>query len=399
MDPADLQHVLTTVTTNFASELGKAFPKGQQPGAAGQANAVRPREVLPDTLSDVDPIKWTIFRKSFEKANILNDWEVKRAILILHVSLKDAAARSIQHLSTTGYATLKEALDKMELVFVDPAATDHFNTIFLNSARTPQEELVGWHTRLRETFMRAYPDITDYENSKLLKDRFTLYINDKRISVFLKNVGTYATMTYSELLTKSREFQATLVLTHQVYDNKLSSSRQLNISSISSVDPILQELSSEINSMSLNRATTPAPPGSSTGMKCFHCDSPTHVIRNCRLYTKAIDRVKKNPKAFGIFPQRQQFSSGRQFPQGPQGRPHPYQRDQGQRNTFTRGRSSRPQFRGRPQSNRGRSSFRPSVQSIEPPGADQGQSDHSYFALPQDTGDGLLPNPSHAGNE
>ena len=256
----------------------------------------RPREIIPDTISEVDSVKWISFRRSILKAQTLNAWDDDRAKLILQVSVKDAAARAVHHLEFPAKDTLEDALDKMETIFVDAAATKFFKAQFNACKRQPQETLVLWHTRVRQLFMKSYPKEADEESSELLKDRFTYEIEDIATTHHLINMSNYGELKFKDLLTQARQYQANAALTRQSYGGRTTSQLLGHLGPTTLPPPpgIAPE-DSRPGSSSIQALSGPRPK-----TKCFHCQDPAHMVNACPLLNRALERVKKNPQNFGL---------------------------------------------------------------------------------------------------
>ena len=152
----------------------------------------------------------------------MNDWKDERAVLKLQTSLRDQAARAVEHIPLADDCTLKEALEAMETVFVNPSQVEYAEAMFYSSSRQPGEAIILWHTRVRELFLRAYPSHTpeEVEENKTLKDRFVLFIHNRAMTLALKNQTDYRMLPFTELLTRAQDYQASILLTQQAYDGK-----------------------------------------------------------------------------------------------------------------------------------------------------------------------------------
>ena len=143
----------------------------------------------------------------------MNEWKDERAVLKLQTSLRDQAARAVEHIPIADDCTL--ALEAMETVFVNPSAVEYAEAMFYSSARQPGEAIILWHTRVRELFLRAYPSATaeEVEENKTLKDRFVLFIHNRAMT-------DYRMLAFTKLLTRAQDYQASILLTQQAYEGK-----------------------------------------------------------------------------------------------------------------------------------------------------------------------------------
>ena len=63
----------------------------------------------------------------------MNDWKDDRAVLKLQTSLRDQAARAVEHIPLPDDSTLTDALEAMEMVFVNPSAVEYAEAMFYSS--------------------------------------------------------------------------------------------------------------------------------------------------------------------------------------------------------------------------------------------------------------------------
>ena len=215
---------------------------------------------------------------------------------------------------------MEAALDKIEVIFINPSSTELAEAKFESAVREPGESLITWHIRLRELFVRAYPKDKKIEENKRLKDRFVLKCRDRALTVALKNKDNYRSYTYTETLTKAQDFEATVTATSQAYEGGKYSHRHIqemqpeeeedqpeenhdehSVNQIISnmTDNAIQQLSAQFHHadpFKLNASKI----GSNAKNGCYHCGKEGHMLRNCILFSKAIERIKKNPTQFGL---------------------------------------------------------------------------------------------------
>jgi len=293
--------VSSAILSNMQSGANPTYNPTSAPGTPGTRPKIQRRETNPPILSEVDPIQWTTFRKCFERIATMNDWPADTAVLKLSTCIRDSAARTIDHLKWDTFLTLDAAMKAVEKVFLNPAAIEFHKATFKSASRNAQESLIQWHTRGREMFMRAYPDILNYDHHADLKDKFVLGIRDRVLSTQLKASDTYETMSYTEVLTKAQRLQGSALIVHHAYTGK--SMGQDSIQAI-------QEDST---------TTQPAVHAIQTrkNMKCFHCNKEGHGISDCTLHQKSIDRIRADPGRYNL-----QLAPGASASSYPRGRPN-----------------------------------------------------------------------------
>ena len=246
-------------------------------GPDGTNVMVIKKEQPPPTISAIDPIKWTTFRRQFETASIISGWKDSLAVQKLTLSVKEEAAQATEHISLPLSITLEGALDKYEAIFITPSGQDMAEMEFEQSKRKSDETLLAWHTRLRSLFIRAYPD-EDYNSARKLKNHFVLSLRDRALSMTLKISPEFKTITYAVLLTRAQEIYAGM--------------QSVKTSALPSLNAIFPESDEQSGINALNTGEA--------AVKCHFCSNVGHIIRNCPSFSSAVDRIKKNPKAFGL---------------------------------------------------------------------------------------------------
>ena len=339
----DLKQLLHYVQKDVNNTLA-SLKRGSKKPPNNMADPPKPREVPPPTLADLDPIKWVTFRNNFQKVNLLNSWEPKRAKLMLQTCMQDAAARAVEHIKFADADSLDDCLDKFAVIFVNPASATLYKTKFKEATRQPQEELILWHTRIREMFLRAYPKVVEVETNEDLKERFVLGLRNRNLSHTIYSAENYPEMTFTELLTRAQNLQGSLLQCQKTYENVHA------ITAVQAPDESIQVLTRNANA---NRAR----------LTCFHCDKPGHVISECRLFQRAKERLEKmnatpRPRP-GQPPRQTSRPPGQSTSNGPQ-----------RQTTARRGQNSRGRGNGR-----GRPPFRRSLGNL--------RSDDAVFAMAQ----------------
>ena len=293
--------VSSAILSNMQSGANPHHTPTSTPGTPSTRPKIQRRETNPPILSEVDPIQWTTFKKCFERIAKMNDWTPDTAVLKLSTCIRDSAARTIDHLKWDTFVTLEAAMQAIEKVFLNPAAIEFHKATFKSASRNAQETLIQWHTRGRELFMRAYPDIIDFDRHADLKDKFVLGIRDRVLSTQLKASDTYETMSYTEVLTKAQRLQGSALIVHHAYTGK--SMGQESVQAIHEDPKADQPAVHAIQ----NRKT----------MKCFHCNKEGHGISDCTLHQKSIDRIRADPGRYNL-----QLAPGTSASSYPRGRPN-----------------------------------------------------------------------------
>ena len=243
------------------------------------------KETDPPLLTEIDAIKWQSFKNCFIRVAVLNRWEPEMAKLRMLTCIRDKAARAIEHLRLDRQddITFDEVISVIEDVYLNPSGIEFNKAVFKTSSRESGESLLAWHTRARELYLRAYPD-ADCEKNSDLKDKFTLAILDKQLSIRIKSSDWYDDWSYSEILNRAQKIQGSALIVHQAYTGKT-----LAADTVGAIDK-------------LDGKSVAAFGGPSKEITCYHCEQKGHVVNECPLYQKAIERVRKNPGKFHLQP-------------------------------------------------------------------------------------------------
>ena len=273
------------------------------------------KETASTTLSTCDGLAWKAFRSNFEIVQQLNGWNDVRAILKLRAAMREEAHRAIEHLNFSSGMTIQEALDMIEEIFINPSSIELAEAKFEAATREPGEALITWHIRLRELYARAYPQDKKLEESKRLKDKFILKCRDRALTIAIKSKDNYRAYRYTECLTKAQDHEATMQATSQHYEggsryhNKgVHQIEEINQDSDSQptqellgnmTDNAIQQLSAQFHRTEPFKLGN-VKVGNQAKGACFHCGENGHMLRNCTLFTKAVERIRKNPGQFGL---------------------------------------------------------------------------------------------------
>ena len=91
---------------------------------------------------------------------------------MLQISMQDAAAGAVDDILFDETSSLQDAIKDYTTVFVNPASAQLQKSKFQDACHHLGEDLIVWHTRVRELFMHAFPTVTDLNTYYDLKERF-----------------------------------------------------------------------------------------------------------------------------------------------------------------------------------------------------------------------------------
>ena len=266
---------MTIEVDTLSTALAKAM---KEVGLGKDSDKKKKKDHEPPTLSDVNAIKWKTFRHGFQLSVDYNEWTDAIAVTKLRLSMKDEAARAVEHVTFAAGIKLEDALNQLEEIFVHPSGQDLAEVEFKRARRKREETFQAFHIRLRNLFSRAYPKDKAPEDSKELKDSFVLHLNDPDTSRQLRASADYRTYTYTKILTRAQEILAANSLV-----------RQATSSSSGGVHELQAEAEDEDESVNLIG-----------NGECFHCQQRGHLARDCEIANRIVSRIRKNPGSWGF---------------------------------------------------------------------------------------------------
>ena len=246
-------------------------------------------------LLDISPESWLTFKDNFLTTAALNEWKPDRAKLKLKAAMRDEAAKAVQHIRFPPSWNLSQALAAYEEVFVHPAGVELAQAELERAKKKGDETLLTFHTRLRYLFLRAYP-LENPETSKKLKDLFATQLGSLAMSKELRTSPTYRHESYTVLLTRAQDVEATFKTLQEAYKgNRGIHALHLYDDSEEEDAPSIHALAGANNSR--NRGATGSGPP-----RCHACDSEDHKVRQCPYGQKLLEAIKAHPQRFGYVP-------------------------------------------------------------------------------------------------
>lgn len=228
MDP---QAAFTLIADRFAQIDADIRAIPRPPPAAPVAPAQRKIPTFEDASN---PRKWLEWRRRFEaiaRGALWDDEHKKREMFAAMVGPASAAIHDIPYENTPGYQrTFREIADLYEARFVNRAASNAARTDFNRAQQQPQETLLEWHGRLRDLFVRAYPNHPGVDQGELgtnLRERFAVGLESASIQEYVldKDPATYADCltdaeTKSNTLVKMKDMSQVAAALHAIQQVK-----------------------------------------------------------------------------------------------------------------------------------------------------------------------------------
>ena len=108
-------------------------------------------------------------------------------------------------------------------------------------------------------------------------------------------------LTFTELLTRAQDYQASILLTQQAYEGKAIPSSIQELTTGQYEDITEDSSVNQVSQITANmHRTDPSPMPRTTHMTCFHCNEKGHGIRECPALNKALERIRRRPQSFGL---------------------------------------------------------------------------------------------------
>ena len=226
----------------------------------------------PDSFESGDSVEWATWRQHIGDVIAINAWQCERAKLEIRAAMKGTAARSVAEIPlgnnvAPGLVTPENLLNLYEAKFMPAAAGQLAQVEFSSAAQAPSDTVLTWHTRLRESFVRAFPlDAANAENNQHLIGRFAQGLLDQGTSRY---VLIQQPATYVAALTCAQRVEASNVILGTPGGSKGG------VGSLNSMDAV------------------------QGAMKCWYC-SGAHSRNECDAYKKAaayfknqVDRLRE----------------------------------------------------------------------------------------------------------
>lgn len=342
---------------------GAAVPPVVNPGAPGPGPGPGPPPQMPPwypfhfptfttTLPDAkshtrvrpfkssDPIEWTTWREHFETVARINRWEAERACLEAKAAMEDIAARKVKDVSLQRGPpdprdpyqmptwNLQSLLRTYESRFVTKEAGRIAEAKFLEASRSSGEDILAYHARLRDLFLRAFPGVVA-ETSAQLRSQF---IRGLRSPAIMEYMSERDPTTYTECLAMAEQKQAGITM---IKHFKKESGGINLLADSEDDDPRGEE---EVNTLRKDQSSGQR---GQTDATCWHCGKVGHFKLDCYLWKRQAGRAPARGRGPGQRPNRSTGPASR-------GRGRAAPPSAGTQRSLGTGRGRRPGRGGRP---------------------------------------------------
>lgn len=212
-------------------------------------------------FSSGDSTEWLQWRAGYANIRDLNNWNAADAVAHIKAAMSGYAAMAVQGID---HANPDELLNLYEAKFCTAAASVQARQQFLAAKQEENESITAWHTRVKMLYRRA-DAAADMERTKELIDRFIFGLSHATV---MERTLDARPANMTDALAEAANRAATLATIREM------SGRKAGVG---------------LHSMK---------PGGNAGnkpafeKKCFNCDGPGHVAKECR-QPKRADKINK----------------------------------------------------------------------------------------------------------
>ena len=253
---------------------------GGAQAAAAQAAAAHQGAHKVSKLSEVGAKPWRNFLKNYMVACEINGWGLPRMKLELRGAMEGDAGELTRHIMPNHNdpaQTIEVFIAEFQACFITPANSDMAKTDFENARQSPSETVRQWSSRLRTTFLEAYPG-ADHIHSPHLLEKFNKGLHDQEVMghVLRRRANTFP----AAIEVAESETAAAAAIAQE--KNKRSGK------GIHSLGGHERDPSPSGGVHSFGRR------GAATSKACYYCDQVGHLKRNCPLRQRDEGGVSKH---------------------------------------------------------------------------------------------------------
>ena len=228
--------------------------------------------------------EWHIWRRNFTVIAEIHSWSDLRCRREAKACMQGDAAHKVGDIDADppgmapGQFTINHLLDAYEARFVVAADSVAAKAEFQTATQRPDEDALQWHSRLRQLFVRAYPN-DDRELSDHIRDRFLQGLQDTTVAF---EVHKLSPTSFSDALAKVQRHMASMAIfnkkpTINAIETPPTPAPEINNLSVEQPKPQ--------NSRGRGgRGGRGGQRGRGRGKGCWYCQEKGHIRRDYKQY-------------------------------------------------------------------------------------------------------------------
>ena len=222
---------------------------------------------------------WTQYLQHFKRVSVVNEWSQAHRHNFLMVLLDKEALSYAEGLPEEKKEDFNELVLAMEERFGDKMLTEVFKSELKSRTRKDQEALPSLGQAIRDLVWKAYPRLDWDAKEDLAVDYFIQAIPNREIRLHLHQRQPRNTM---EAVKVAVDLEAWMIAEDKEQGRRVRSVRPMTIPTREEREEqatVMQEIRDMIKALG-ERKDQPVR-RSSGPWKCFVCDSPDHLARQC----------------------------------------------------------------------------------------------------------------------
>ena len=227
------------------------------------ARARSPRRPAPEkrlpSFTSGQSSDWLAWKNVYNNVAKLKAWTDEEKKDQLVAAMEGRAGRMVHFIDVTG-KTAAQILTLYDAKFLPPLAGDDAKHLFKRCTQDPDEDIVMWHARVTEVFMRAYPN-ANYDTDDRLVEQFIMGLFN---NVVLDRTNQAKPTTMTEAL-------------------DVATAKEAGLKQLKRAAYMKKTLRTDAHLLELHGTEPEGELAALTGSECFHCKGLGHFRNECPL--------------------------------------------------------------------------------------------------------------------
>ena len=214
---------------------------------------------------------WRTFRRRFEALALVSGWTNDQAKAFLTTCMDEGAMRAVADIDYRSDSyTWAVLLQMYEDRFLPPAASSLAQARFEKASQLPKETILNYHARVRDLYIRAYPDTRNAEAPMIRQ-----FVAGLRDILVKREVLRRKPTSYDQALQQAlneHSVQESAPLPGQSTERQQIVPMDVNEAGVErgEEEPVPEE--AELSALGTGRASRDG---------CYNCGKPGHIRRDC----------------------------------------------------------------------------------------------------------------------